>query len=184
MAQPHKRLTIALFDRGDHFPVLASRLLQVAGISQAVESDSVGALGKLADRLHEVGVACLGEEKLVEGDVGVEDGAQISARDGPVMNGLRRLELLDVRLRQRHRDQGGGMAFQQVAQDVELLDLLFTIGAHHRAPVRHPLDDPHLLQVGERAPDHMTFGREAPHELVFDKAFPRMQPAKHNILLQ
>ena len=62
MAQPHKRLAIASLDGGDHFPVLAPRLLEVAGVGQAVEAYPVRSLSELPDCLDKVRVAAFGEK--------------------------------------------------------------------------------------------------------------------------
>jgi len=62
VAQPHERLAIAILYGRDHFPVLAPRLLEVAGVGQAVEAYPVRSLRELPDRLDKVRVAALGEK--------------------------------------------------------------------------------------------------------------------------
>jgi hypothetical protein len=80
--------------------------------------------------------------------------------------GLHRFQLPKVRVRKGHRNKSGGVPFQKVPQDVELLDLLGPVGAHKSATIRHTLDDTHLFQIRERATHDMSLRPETSHQVA------------------
>src|SRR5271154_5327702 len=114
--------------RRDHFPMFLSRLLEVARIGQAIETYAVGAQRELTNRVRQISIAGLREQQLVEVDVGVKHHTELAANDRRVMDDLSFLEILDIHLRERHRDQAGAVTLQQMPEHVELLDLVRPVG--------------------------------------------------------
>ena len=120
---------------------------------------------------------------LVKTKVAVEHRQQVACGDGRGMLALQLLQPVDIRLRDRKRDDADRHHFELLADGVDLPHLLRRQSAHHGAAVGNALHQALLLQFEQRKSHVAAMGLKQIAEILLDQALPRLAPPEHDVLL-
>lgn len=124
------------------------------------------------------------KKRPVEADIQPENTAEIILINRLTMPGLNVFKLRNRRISKGEFDEGGGVGFDQFADDVNALNLLCGIAPHNRPAMGDPLNKAEMLKLNQRLAYDMPLGGELLAELIFDQPLTRIELAEDDHFLK